>query len=92
MKIGDGFRTGQTVSVTVTDTGIGVGPEHLKRIFDEFYRVRSDRTAGISGTGLGLSMVRTLVEEYQGRIWAESEPGKGSIFTVELPAAGTRGN
>ena len=69
------------VRVTVADTGAGIAPELHERIFDDFYTTKPD------GTGLGLSIVRRLVMDLDGTIAMESEPGKGSRFVVELPAA-----
>jgi signal transduction histidine kinase/DNA-binding response OmpR family regulator len=75
------------ITVTVSDTGIGITPEDQKNLFQEFYRVRNKNTSGISGTGLGLATVKRVLSEYNGRINVESEPEKGSTFTVYLPAA-----
>ena len=69
----------------VTDTGIGIAPDDLPRIFERFYKV--DRSRATSGTGLGLAIARHLIEAHGGRIWAESEPGKGSTFNFTLPIA-----
>jgi signal transduction histidine kinase len=71
--------------ITVTDTGEGIPAEHLASIFDRFYKVDSARGAGISGSGLGLSIVKATVERHGGRITVESEPGKGTTFKIELP-------
>ncbi len=76
---------GEYIVVEVSDTGIGIKPEALDSIFDEFYRVRGRQTAKISGSGLGLAIVKRLVEQYQGRILVESELGEGSTFEVNLP-------
>jgi signal transduction histidine kinase len=81
-------REGIYATVSVRDTGIGLSAEDRERVFEEFYRVRSEQTHGITGTGLGLSLVKRLVEQHQGSITVESEPGKGSTFTVRLPAEG----
>jgi two-component system phosphate regulon sensor histidine kinase PhoR len=78
-------QNGMYVSVSVKDDGVGMKPEELDRIFDEFYRVKNEYTADIPGTGLGLSLVKRLVELHQGQIFADSTPGKGSIFKVEIP-------
>lgn len=69
----------------VEDTGIGIAPEDQKRIFDKFYRVRSDRTRHVVGTGLGLPIVKGIVEAHLGTIEVESEPNIGSTFRVVLP-------
>jgi len=71
---------------TVQDTGIGISPADLSRVFDQFYRADNAKELERHGTGLGLSIARRIVETYGGEIWAESEPGKGSTFTFRLPA------
>ncbi|MFP2905241.1 ATP-binding protein [Pyxidicoccus sp. 3LFB2] len=76
--------SGSGVRLTVRDEGIGIAPEHLPRIFGRFERAVSERHYG--GLGLGLYITRTLVEAQGGTVRAESEPGQGSTFTVELPA------
>jgi len=75
------------VNVTVEDDGIGMTPEDTDRAFDEFFRAKNDKTAGIPGTGLGLTLVKTLVETHHGRISVQSAPGEGTAFTVSLPIA-----
>ena len=72
---------------SVQDTGIGISAHDQKQIFHKFYRVRTEETAHIEGTGLGLSIARSIVERHGGRIWVESEPGKGSTFFFSLPLA-----
>lgn len=67
----------------VQDTGIGIAPNDLKRVFERFYK--TDRARATKGTGLGLSISKHLVEAQGGSIWAESEPGKGSTFYFSLP-------
>ncbi len=71
--------------LTVADRGIGIAPEHLPRIFDRFYRVDTARRRAEGGAGLGLAIVRTLVEAQGGVVTVKSEIGEGSTFTVELP-------
>jgi two-component system phosphate regulon sensor histidine kinase PhoR len=71
------------VVFSIQDTGIGIEPEALPRIFERFYKV--DRARSGEGTGLGLSISRHLIETHNGLIWAESEVGKGSIFYFSLP-------
>ncbi|HEU4325238.1 MAG TPA: ATP-binding protein [Roseiflexaceae bacterium] len=79
---------GSFLLVSVRDPGIGIGAEDLPRIWERFYRVDNTNTRRIGGTGLGLSITKALVELHGGRIWAESEVGKGSTFRFTLPVAG----
>jgi signal transduction histidine kinase len=74
---------GRNVEVTVADTGIGVAPKDLEHIFDRFYR--ADNTRHLPGMGLGLAIAHHIVEQHEGAIRVESEPGRGSRFTVSLP-------
>jgi len=74
----------------VTDHGIGIEPEKLERIFDRFYQVDSSITRPFAGAGLGLSMVRDLLDHLGGTIVVESTPGEGSRFTVTLPVSAPR--
>jgi signal transduction histidine kinase len=69
----------------VTDTGIGIAPDDLQRIFEAFYRTEAAKAMSHHGTGLGLSIVKGITERYGGRVWVESEVGKGSTFAFELP-------
>jgi signal transduction histidine kinase len=73
------------ILITVRDNGVGITPEDQKRIFERFYQVRPEHIAGHGGMGIGLTIVKQLVELHQGQIWIESEPGKGSAFFVTLP-------
>lgn len=74
------------VEVAVQDTGVGIAPEHLPHVFDRFYRVPT-HLRGPEGSGLGLALVRELVEAHGGRVEVSSEPGLGSTFRVWLPGA-----
>jgi signal transduction histidine kinase len=82
---------GTRLSIAVEDTGIGMTAEQRARIFEEFVRIRTGETARIEGTGLGLSIVRKVVQLYDGQIDAESEPGRGTTFTVVLETGATTG-
>jgi signal transduction histidine kinase len=84
-------RHNGSVDVAVHDTGPGIAPEHLTRVFERFYRVDTSRSRDGGGTGIGLAIARSVVEAHGGRIWAESEPGRGSRFTFELPVASAAG-
>ena len=77
-------KDGEVVT-SVTDRGIGIAPEDLPHMFERYYRAKGARTA--EGLGLGLFITRMLVEAHGGRIWVESEPGKGSTFYFTLPIA-----
>ncbi len=80
-------EAGAGVRVSVADTGIGLSPEETGRLFQEFVRIKNDRTRGIPGTGLGLSIVKKLAQLYGGDVQVHSEPGVGSTFDVTLPGA-----
>jgi two-component system phosphate regulon sensor histidine kinase PhoR len=74
---------GRRCRLTVRDQGPGIAPEHLPRLFDRFYRV--EKGDGGGNSGLGLHIVKTIVEGQGGKVWAESAPGKGAAFHVSLP-------
>lgn len=75
----------ESVYVAVTDQGIGVSANDRERIFDRFYRVESALSRRTQGAGLGLYLVKSVVDAHGGRIWVDSEPGKGSTFVFTLP-------
>jgi PAS domain S-box-containing protein len=75
------------VCFMVEDQGRGIAPEKLERIFDRFQQGDASDSRALGGTGLGLALCRSIVEQHGGRIWAESEPGRGSRFLFTLPAA-----
>ena len=78
---------GPAIAVEVVDFGEGIDPIHLPRLTERFYRVDSHRSREKGGTGLGLAIVKHIVNRHRGRLKIESDPGKGSKFTVILPAA-----
>ncbi|MCB8966410.1 MAG: GAF domain-containing protein [Ardenticatenaceae bacterium] len=75
----------QWVTIRVADTGIGLSPEDMRRVFSEFVQGESSVSRRIGGTGLGLSISKQLVELHGGRIWAASQPGEGATFSFTLP-------
>lgn len=82
LRVGD---AGASVLVRVKDTGIGIPAGELPRIFEEFYRASNAKAEERTGTGLGLSIAREVAARHNGRVWAESEEGKGSTFYFSLP-------
>jgi signal transduction histidine kinase len=75
------------VTVTLSDSGPGIAPEHLANIFERFYRADRSRARATGGAGLGLAIVKQLVEAHGGRVWADSTPGQGTCISFTLPAA-----
>jgi heavy metal sensor kinase len=73
------------VRISITDTGQGIAPEHLTKVFQRFYRVEADRSTRVGGMGLGLAIAYQIAREHQGRIEVESRLGTGSTFMVYLP-------
>jgi two-component system phosphate regulon sensor histidine kinase PhoR len=74
----------------VQDNGPGIAREHLARLTERFYRVDSGRSRETGGTGLGLAIVKHVIQRHGGEILIDSEPGKGSVFSLTLPAARVR--
>lgn len=83
-------QAGGSVEVSVADTGTGIAPEHLRNIFERFYRADRSRARATGGAGLGLTIARQIVEAHGGQIRVESEPGQGARFTFTLPASTPR--
>jgi two-component system phosphate regulon sensor histidine kinase PhoR len=84
VKAGRGGR--ERLSVTVADEGEGIAAIHLPRLTERFYRVDTARSRQLGGTGLGLAIVKHVLNRHRGRLDIQSQPGKGSVFTVSLPA------
>ncbi len=80
-------RDGHYIKIIVQDTGIGMTPEEKDRLFEDFFRAKNEHTRTITGTGLGLTIVKKIVDAYSGMIEVESEFEKGSTFTVFLPVS-----
>ncbi len=78
-------REEKTVTLTVTDHGMGIPAAQLEKIFDRYSRIETTETRVIQGTGLGLPIVRQILQLCDGKVWATSEPGHGSVFHVQLP-------
>lgn len=75
------------IQVDVTDTGEGILPEDLSRVFDQFFRGEKSRSRETGGAGLGLAIAKRIIEAHHGRIWVESQPGQGTRFSFVLPAS-----
>jgi len=81
-------KSGEAVEVRVTDTGAGIAAEHLPKVFDRFYRVDPSRSQHPEGTGLGLAIVKSIMDLHRGTVTAQSELGKGTMFTLGFPVQG----
>jgi len=77
--------TGEFIQIDVSDTGIGIAEKDLGKIFEEFYRVDNPTNQTLQGSGLGLSLVKHIIEAHKGKIWVKSKLGEGSIFSFTLP-------
>jgi two-component system sensor histidine kinase VicK len=80
------YPAGKEVQIDVIDQGIGIPADKLEKIFERFYQVDGSSKRRFPGTGLGLAIVRRIVEGHNGKIWVESEEGKGSTFSFTVPA------
>ena len=76
---------GEYMEIKISDTGVGILPEELPKIFDKFYRVKHPKTRQVMGTGLGLAIVKGAVEANQGKIEVDSVPDQGTTFRILLP-------
>jgi signal transduction histidine kinase/ligand-binding sensor domain-containing protein/DNA-binding response OmpR family regulator len=79
------YHEHEKLMISLKDQGIGIAAEEIGKIFEPFYQVNQGDTGGISGSGIGLNLSKAIVELHQGKIWAESELGKGATFYVQLP-------
>lgn len=77
--------TEDTATIRVTDNGIGISPADQVRLFEKFYRIKRRETGNVQGTGLGLALVKSIVERHGGRVWVDSRLNRGSTFFVQLP-------
>jgi len=85
-QVGVGLREDDGLAqISVTDTGVGIDPEHIERIFERFYRADASRSRATGGTGLGLAIVKHVAQNHRGDIQVFSKPGFGSTFTLRLP-------
>ena len=87
IKVSAVLARDNSVVVSVSDTGSGIDPDDLDKVFDHFYKADRARQRNYGGAGIGLALVRKYIELHGGRVWAESKPGKGSTFSFTLPAA-----
>jgi heavy metal sensor kinase len=81
---------GRSICLTFRDTGIGIAPEALPHVFERFYRAEPSRSKDVEGAGLGLALVKWVVENHHGAVTVQSTPGEGSCFQVRLPADAVR--
>lgn len=79
------FETSESITISVKDNGIGIDKKHLPHIFERFYRVDESRTRSTGGSGIGLTISKAIIEAHDGNIRVESNVGKGTKFTVEIP-------
>jgi signal transduction histidine kinase len=79
--------TGSAARISVADHGQGIAPEDVPLIFDPFFRARHARTSGVAGAGLGLAIAHRIAAAFHGQLLCESEPGRGTTFTLVLPSS-----
>ena len=79
------WLSGELIYVAIEDTGLGIAPEHLDKIFERFWRADQVRSYRTGGAGLGLSITQSLIHKHRGRITVRSQVEQGSCFTVQLP-------
>jgi two-component system phosphate regulon sensor histidine kinase PhoR len=89
VSIGGKKIDSEEIEIHVRDDGPGIPAEALDRVFERFYRVDKARSRDQGGTGLGLSIVKHIVQAHGGKVWVESELGKGATFFFTLPAVGS---
>jgi len=80
-------KINENIEISVKDTGIGIKPEDIQKLFKEFTQLESVYTKKYGGTGLGLALSKKLIELHGGKIWVESEYGRGSKFTFTVPVS-----
>jgi len=83
---------GQSLAIAVQDFGVGIKKEDIDRVFERFFRGGDELTRTVKGSGLGLTLVREIVEAHRGKVQVESEPGKGSVFSIRLPLPQGKGS
>ena len=89
VRVAQGAKDHSSIKVDVIDTGSGIAPEDLPHVFDRFYRADKSRSRSSGGSGIGLAIVKQLVEAHSGQVGVESQPGKGTAFSFTLPAVAT---
>lgn len=83
-------EVGDSIEISIQDSGIGMSPEEIQNLFTRFYRAKNDTTTEIAGTGLGLYLTKYFIEAHRGRVNVESEIGRGSVFKIFLPIEGMK--
>lgn len=86
-----GYTENQRLVIAVQDFGAGIEPEEIDKVFERFHRGGDELTRSVKGSGLGLTLVKQIVEAHHGTVRIESEPGHGSTFSIRLPLQLTEG-